>query len=497
MRAAGLPDHPLVLVAVSADNGRGMGCLGKIGGALAKSQGIYRWDPPLARTFDESSAVHRFTGSGLQLAPLNGSELMRGPKPQGLIAVILLITVVLAIALLIAQDQETLRVRAPLGADDPRFPDYLARLLGDPLSGGDSYRVLTNGTVAFPAMLAAIDRAKSRISFESYIFEPGKISRQFTTAFEAAAARGVDVRIVLDAIGAKKIDKDHLGRLQAAGCKIGWFNTVGSYSIEELNYRAHRKALVVDGAVAFVGGIGVADQWAFNTGDQPPWRDTQIEIHGPAALNVEAAFNENWIETGGVVEPDLLPQHNAPTGHARSIVVWSSPIGGTNNLKLLYLLAIAAARRSLDIESPYFITDESTMWSLREARQRGVHVRILTEGGITDAKAVKFASRADYESFLEQGMEIFEYQPTMMHAKAIIIDDTLSIVGSANFDNRSLELNDELNVAVFDGSLASRLRADFEVDVSKSTRLNLDAWRSRPLHIRGREKLWSLFGEVF
>lgn len=422
---------------------------------------------------------------------------MRAPKPRNLIAAILVIAAVLAIAMLIAQDQETLRVRVPIGADDSRFPEYLSRLLGAPLTSGDAYTVLTNGTVAFPAMLAAIANATSRVSFESYVFSSGAVAEQFTSAFEAAARRGVEVRIVLDSIGAKNMDPKHLERLERAGCHIGWFNEVSGYTIEEVNYRTHRKALVIDGIVAFIGGIGIADHWAFDGKDETRWRDTHIQVRGPAAVNVEAAFNENWIETGGIIEPVVVPQASEPAGTARSIVIWSSPTAGTNSLKLLYLLALGAARSSIDIQSPYVITDESTMWSLREAVQRGVRIRILTEGDITDAKAVKFASRADYETLLEHGVEIFEFQPAMMHAKAVVIDKTLSIVGSANFDNRSLELNDELNAAVFDEGLAARLRADFGKDVQRSQKLELESWRARPLHIRAREKLWSLFGEVF
>ena len=422
---------------------------------------------------------------------------MKVPKPRNFVAAIAIILLMIAAGLVIAQDQETLRVRSPLAATDPRFPEYLARLLGHPLTEGDSYIVHTNGDAAFAAMLAAIDRAKQRISFETYIFDEGKIAERFTHALENAARRGVDVRLVLDSMGAKTIDREHVERLEAAGSQVGWFNEVGSLGLEEVNYRTHRKALVVDGDVAFVGGIGVADHWAFDTESYRRWRDTQIEVHGPAAVNVEAAFNENWIETGGVVEPDLLPHDDQPAGTAKSIVVWSSPEGGTNAMKLLYLLAIAAARQSLDIQSPYLITDESTKWSIQEARERGVRVRLLVEGDITDAKPVKFAGRADYEWLLEQGVEIYEYEPAMMHVKALVVDGLLSIVGSANFDNRSLELNDELNIAVFDSTLASRLLADFERDIMRSRKLELDGWKARPIHIRAREKAWSLFGEVF
>ena len=212
---------------------------------------------------------------------------------------------------------------------------------------------------------------------------------------------------------------------------------------------------------------------------------------------MEAAFNENWIETGGVVEPDLVPHDRPAGGTAKSTAVWSSPEGGASAIKLLYLLSLGAARRTLDIQSPYFITDESTDWSLIEARRRGVRIRVLVEGDVTDAKPVKFASRALYDRLLAAGVEIFEYQPTMMHTKALIVDGVLSIAGSANFDNRSFELNDELNVAVFDRTLATRLRSDFERDILQSKKLELSEWRARPAHVRIREKAWSLFGEVF
>jgi cardiolipin synthase len=421
---------------------------------------------------------------------------MKIPKPRNVLFAVLIIVALVAAGLAIAQDQDTLRIRTPLAAEDARFPEYLARLLGHPLTTSDAYRVHTNGDAVFAAMLAAIDAAKSRISFETYIYDSGRVAEQFTTALENAARRGVDVRLVLDSVGAT-IDAAHLERLEQAGCKIGWFNAVGTLGLEEVNYRTHRKALVVDGDVAFVGGLGIADQWAFDIDGARRWRDTQVEVRGTAAINVEAAFNENWIETGGVVEPDVLKHDSPAGGSASSIVVWSSPEGGTNAMKLLYLLSLAAARTSVDIQSPYLITDETTRWSISDARKRGVRIRMLVEGDVTDAKPVKFAGRAAYADLMAEGVEIYEYQPAMMHTKALVVDGVLSIFGSANFDNRSFELNDELNIAVFDRALAARLSADFERDLTESTKLELEAWRARPLHIRGREQAWSFFGELF
>lgn len=414
-----------------------------------------------------------------------------------ILAGVLIGLIVVAAGLVIAQDQETVQIKTSLAVDDPRFPQYLANLLGHRLTANDSYRVHTNGDQAFPAMLAAINQAKRRVALETYIYAKGDVGTQFTDALEAAAKRGVKVAVILDSVGSKKMSGDDTKRLKAAGAEIRWVNPLVSFQIEEVNYRTHRKALIVDDTVAFVGGMGIADQWLRDEKDSPRWRDTMVEIHGPAVDDIEAAFNQNWIVVDGVVEPQVDPTSGSPSGPAKSIVVWSAPQTGVNELKLLYLLAIAGARHTIDIESPYLIVDESSRWSIDEARKRGVKIRMLVEGDKTDAKTVKYASRADYESMLEEGIEIAEYQPAMMHTKAMVVDGVLSIVGSANFDNRSLELNDELNVAVFDRGLAKRLLEDFDADVQQSKRLDLDSWRSRSPVERGREFVWSYFGEVF
>jgi cardiolipin synthase len=199
------------------------------------------------------------------------------PKPRNLIIGIVIGLIVVGMGLVIAQDQETLRVRTSLAATDAAFPGYLAKLSGHPLTAGDSYTVLTNGDTAFPAMLTAIGTAKYRVAFEGYIYSSGSdIARKFSDAFEAAARRGVEVRLVFDSIGAK-VAKEDIARLERAGCKLGWFNPVRSHSIEEVNYRTHRKALIVDGEVAFVGGIGIDDQWARDTEKERKWRDTHVQ----------------------------------------------------------------------------------------------------------------------------------------------------------------------------------------------------------------------------
>jgi cardiolipin synthase len=404
---------------------------------------------------------------------------------------------VVGFLLFLAQDQETLLVDSPVAATDPHFPDYMASLVNAPIQSGDSYTVLHNGDETYPAMLAAIDQAKSRISLETYVYSSGEIGGRFAEALVRAAGRGVTVRMVLDPIGSS-LSGEHSTLLGKAGVKLSWFNQIRPWTVEETNYRTHRKTLVVDGEIAFTGGMGVADQWLGHAQDEDHWRDTQFKVIGPAVRALEASFYDNWIETGGRSAPALDPEPPPrPTG-ARSIVLWSNPTVGASNIKLMYLVAIAAARQSIDIQSPYFTLDPSTQWSIDQARARGVRIRILTEGDVTDAMPVKHASRYDYQRLLDAGMEVFEYQPTMMHTKVAIVDGVFSLIGSANFGNRSFELNDELIIGVSDSTLAATLTADFERDLKASKRLDRDTWRhERSFDSKLQEWFWDWFGEIF
>jgi cardiolipin synthase len=408
------------------------------------------------------------------------------------------VAVIIAVALLFAQDQETIRLRSALGAADPGFAEYASVLTGEHVTRGDRYEVLTNGVHIFPPMLDAIRKATRRISLETYIYDKGTVGDAFTAALADAARRGVEVRVTVDAVGASTMRPSTKKDLESAGVRFAEFNALHWYSIEEVNYRTHRKILVVDGEVGFVGGAGFADHWQGNAGGPDEWRDTHFRVTGPAVSQLEGAFYENWVETGATAAPllDLSPSM-PPDGHARSLVSRSSPTGGSNSVKLLYLLSIAAARRSLDIQSPYFVLDESTEWTLLEARRRGIRVRLLLEGDRTDAKSVKDASRNDYARLLDAGVEIYEFQPTMMHVKAMIVDRAWTIVGSANFDNRSFELNDEITVAVADSELAERLEEDLEADLRRCQRIDPDRWRQRPWIQKARQQFWGMFSELF
>ena len=371
---------------------------------------------------------------------------------------------IFAALLLVAQDQDTLRVESPIAASDPGFAEYVASLMGAAVEPGDAYVVLRNGE-AFPPMLDAIRNARSRIVFETYVFKEEGIGERFIEALEQAARRGVTVRVIVDPIGSV-LGTASQERLAAAGVQLAWFNPLRFWTLEETNYRTHRKVLVVDGAVAFTGGMGVADQWLGNAEDPDHWRDTQFQITGPAVRALEASFYENWIESGGRSAPALGAE--------------------------------MPSRQTLDIQSPYITLDESTRWSIAEARNRGVRVRILSEGEITDAMPVKHASRFGYQQLLDPGVEIYEYQPTMMHTKAVMIDGAFSIIGSANFGNRSFELNDELTVAVFDPELAQALIGDFEKDLAASIKLEAATWKDqRSIFGKIQERWWSIFGEIF
>lgn len=409
---------------------------------------------------------------------------------------VIVAAVIVTVGLLIAQDQDVLTVQSPVAASDPGFPDYVASLVGAPIEPGDEYTVLRNGNEVFPAMLDAIRKAERRISFESFIYEDGVVGDQFTRELAAAARRGVDVRIVLDAFGAT-LSGASVDLLTDAGAQVVWFNELRPWTIEEANYRTHRKVLVVDGRVGFTGGLGLADHWQGDARGPDEWRDTQFRVTGPAVRALEASFYENWLEAGGLSAPALDPERPPQGSDARSIVIWSNPTGGASRVKLLYLLSIAGARTSVDIQSPYFILDESTRWSLDAARARGVRVRILTEGDHTDAGPVKDASRHAYEGLLAAGYDVYEFEPTMMHVKAMMVDGVWSVIGSANFDNRSFELNDELTVAVDSPRLTAALISDFENDLRRSKRLDAATWAERPLWQKTRELFWAQFGELF
>ncbi len=421
---------------------------------------------------------------------------MKKPRRRWVVVSLAVLGVVV-LGLFIAQDQEVLHIQSPLGARDPEFAEYAAALVNAPLTAGNEYAVLRNGEEVYPAMLDAIRRAERRISFESFIYSDGEVSKTFTDALAGAARRGVEVRVVLDAFGAADLPSEYQQALVDAGVKVVWFNTFRPWTLEEANYRTHRKVLVADGTLGFTGGVAIADHWRGDARGPEEWRDTQFKVTGPVVRALEAAFYENWLESGGREAP-ALDDAPPPAGPGSpSVPIWSNPTGGASNVKLLYVLSVAAARERIDIQSPYFLLDGTTRGAIAAARARGVRVRILTDGEITDARPVKYATRWQYQDLLDMGCEIYEYEPTMMHVKVTIVDGIWMLIGSANFDNRSLELNDELTVGVVDEALATTLTADFERDLARSRRIRPEEWPRRGLLEKTREWFWSNFGELF
>ena len=428
-----------------------------------------------------------------------GSRPRQGRSPITRALIILAITAgIIAVGLLFAQDQITLRVQSAVHAGSPDHPGYVAALVAAQVTHGNAFDVLTNGVQIFPAMLDAITGATRRISFETYIYDDGEMADAFTAALEGAARRGVLVNVVVDSVGASSMSGEHVDRLRRAGAHVAEFNVPAWHSLEEVNYRTHRKILVVDGEVAFTGGAGIADHWKGDATNREEWRDTHVRVRGPLVRTIEAAFYENFVEAADEPRAPILDPAPPPAGDdGAALAVRSSPSGGSNDMKMLYLLSLAAARQSIAIASPYVVLDESTFWALEDAVRRGVAVRILMESDITDAMPVKYASRHGYDRLLGLGIELYEFQPTMMHAKVLVVDGIWSMFGSANFDNRSLELNDELNVAVSSRDLAARFLEDFDRDLARARRITPDAWRERPLLDKAREQFWVAFGELF
>jgi len=366
-------------------------------------------------------------------------------------------------------------------ADDAQFRRAMGLLLGPPLTDGNRFETLLNGDEIFPPMLAAIRGARRNINFESYIYWSGTVGREFAEALAERARAGVAVNVLLDWLGSNKLDADQFKLMEDAGVRIRKFHEPHWYQLHRMNNRTHRKLLIVDGAIGFTGGVGIADVWAGQARNPDEWRDTHFRAEGPVVAQMQAVFMDNWIKmTGEVMHgADYFPPLTA-RGESSGQMFSSSPEGGSDSMRLMYLLAITAATRSIHLSSAYFVPDELTMRTLVAAAGRGVRVRIVTPGPHMDADTVRSASRAGWGELLAAGVEFFEYQPTMYHCKIMIVDGLWASVGSTNFDNRSFSFNDEANLNIFDTAFASRQIEIFEADVARSKAVTLAQWKNRP-----------------
>ncbi|MDC0716361.1 phospholipase D-like domain-containing protein [Nannocystis bainbridge] len=373
---------------------------------------------------------------------------------------------------------------------DPQFRREMGVLLGPSIVEGNSVVDLQNGDEIFPAMLAAIRGARSTIEFETYIYWSGAIGREFSEALSERARAGVKVCVILDWAGVLKMDDALLDEMRRAGVRVERYRPLRWYNLSRLNNRTHRKLLVVDGQIGFTGGVGIADLWTGHAQDPEHWRDMHFRVEGPVVSQIQAAFNDNWIKTTGEVL-NGEPYFPAPTraGSMAAHLFISSPAGGSESMHLMYLMAIAAAARSIDLAASYFVPDALIDQELLAARRRGVRVRILLPGVHTDSEAVRLASKAGWGPLLEAGVEIHEYAPTMLHTKLLIVDGEMVSVGSTNFDIRSFRLNDEASLNVYDAGFAARMTAQFEADLQRARACTLATWLARPLREKLAEKL--------
>ncbi|MFN3571804.1 MAG: phospholipase D-like domain-containing protein, partial [Polaromonas sp.] len=376
------------------------------------------------------------------------------------------------------------------GTSDPQFLRAMGNLLGPGIAGGNQVTELINGDQIFPSMLEAIRGARRTITFETYIYWSGDIGKQFVDALTERARAGVQVHVLLDWVGSQKIDESFLQDMEAAGVQVRKFHQPHWYNLARMNNRTHRKLLVVDGKVGYTGGVGIAPAWTGDGQDADHWRDSHFRAEGPVVAQIQSTFLDNWLKVTGQVKhgEDYFPAI-ATAGTSGAQMFSSSPSGGSESMQLMYHMAITAAERSIDLSMAYFVPDELSSKILLDALKRGVRLRLIAPGKITDTETVRAASRGTWGPLLEAGAEIYEYQPTMYHCKVMIIDDLMVSVGSTNFDNRSFRLNDEANLNIYDPVFAARQTRVFEQDLTRARRISLQEWQDRPLKEKLKERL--------
>jgi cardiolipin synthase A/B len=365
-------------------------------------------------------------------------------------------------------------------ANDPRFEMLLDKLAGVKLVGGSSVNELVNGEKFFPAMTESIRGAQHSIHFENFVWRSGEVSNGFIEGLSERARAGVKVHFLVDALGSGKLETEDLKKLRDAGVEVAKYNRVSLPTIFRISHRTHRKILIVDGKIGFVGGISIADEWLCDTKVPSRWRDSNYEIKGPAVAQLQKIFATNWAETTGIATTcaDCFPQVGS-VGDCETACFMSGPEEGERNARRILLLSIAAARKNIRIAHSYFIPDNFAMTLLLDARKRGVKVEILTPGK-ANLNFVRRASRSRWKQLLDAGVEFYEYQPTKYHLKLMIVDDVWVTAGSINFDARSFWINDEANFIAHNKEFAATQIATFEADKSKSRQVDPKEFSQRP-----------------
>jgi cardiolipin synthase len=424
------------------------------------------------------------------LLPLHALEIMT--TAVTILSTLLIATIFLYLGANLATSEKRLlyRPRRLYTSEDADFRRALGILLGPPLVGGNRVETLINGDQIFPAMLEAIESARVSVTFETFVFRDA-IGAKFCQALSAAAGRGVKVHILLDWVGSSSMDAALLENTRQAGCEVELYHKLSWYHLGRLNNRTHRKLLVVDGQTGFTGGVGMGEEWMGNAQSPKHWREMHYRAQGPVVAQMQAVFIDNWIKaTGRVLHgPAYFPYPNTNAGDMDAQMFGSSPVGGSESMHLMVLLALTAARRCIDIENAYFVPDRLTVDALIAAAVRKVKVRIIVPGRHTDARVGRWAAQALYDDLLRAGVEIFEYQPTMLHCKVMVIDELWTSVGSANFDDRSFRLNDEANLNVFSAELAREQVEQIERDIAQSKRMVPHRWARRAWTRRVYEQL--------
>src|SRR5215213_3989165 len=372
---------------------------------------------------------------------------------------------VVAVLIYIAAPRErapTYGLEHDFAIDSEEFLNTVVGATGTPFLAGNSLEVYNNGDEFYPAMLEAVERAEVSITIEAYIYWAGHIGGRFAKALAAKARAGLPVKILLDAVGSSTIGDDILKLLTESGCQVEWYRPLRWYSLNRINNRTHRKSLIIDGRVGFTGGAGIADHWMGNAEDERHWRDIQVRVQGPAVFTLQTGFARNWLETTGelVSGPAYYPAPEA-SGRLDIQSILSSPETGSSTVRIMYYLAIVCARKSVLIANPYFIPDNAAVDILRDARRRGVAVKVMVSGIHNDIKLARLNGRRLYGRLLQAGVEIYEYNRTMLHHKYMVCDGVWTTVGTTNFDNRSFGLNDEHNLCAYDAQLAQQFERIF------------------------------------
>lgn len=361
----------------------------------------------------------------------------------------------------------------------------LESLLGQPVSEGNHVTVLRNGVRIFPAMLEAIRGATDEVDLLTYIYWSGGPAEDFAEALAERAAAGVRVRVLIDAIGGTRMDRSLMGRMTDAGARVEFFRPPWLRSPFAHNHRTHRKVLVVDGAVAFTGGVGIAEEWEGDARGPDEWRDTQVRVQGPAVAGLRAAFVQNWAETTGEpdVEETVYPELSSAGSDAVHIVRGSAGVGWGDMNTAWYAL-LTAAKTRITLQTAYFAPDDYFLQLLIEARDRGVEIDVLVPGPNYDKSVSRLGSERLYQPLLDGGLRMWRFQPSMLHTKILTIDEQIVMVGSSNFNRRSLDHDEEVAMILYGAEGVPQFIEDFEADLARSVRVDAESWRNRPVRQR-------------